>query len=345
MTIFDLITSQEIVAWWENPQNNKIPYLFETLVDTRQKRGLTVKSMKGKSGNPQVLKPSAYDVAAIPRTRIGVETLIGEMPFFKESYYIDEELRQDLNGFIESGNQQLVEMIMAQIFDDASNLIAAARAQRERMLSQAITTGGILIEGNGQVYEYDYGMPENHKATVTKSWSDPDAGIIDDIRTAIETIQNDTGVTVTRAICSSKVFGYFRKNNEIKATNLVLSNGKGFLSDSRIKAYIKDELGLSIAIYDKQYIDEDGETQRYVPDDVFTMIPDGRLGTMMFGTTPEQSDLMTSNIANVTITDTGVAVTTVQKADPVSVETKVTQICLPLLPSIDSIFIYDVNAA
>lgn len=344
MTIFDVITSERIVAYWESKQDSRTPWLFEELFDTDQKRGLTIKSMKGKSGVPKVLNPSAFDVAAIPRPRIGAEAMIGEMPFFKESKYIDEELRQELNMVLETQNQAYIDTIIASIFNDEEELLLGAAAQRERMRAQAVTMGSIIIEGNGQVYEYDYGFPDNHKATVSKSWSDPTADIIEDIRAAKETVRTDQGVEATRAVCSSKVFGYFRKNNIIKQSNLALSGGVGYLNDTRIREYIMDELGIQIVVYDKRYIDEAGVTQRYVPEDTFTMFPDGMLGTMMFGTTPEQSDLMSSNVANVAITDVGVAVTTVQETDPVNVETKVTQICLPILPTADQIFIYDVVA-
>ena len=73
------------------------------------------------------------------------------------------------------------------------------------------------------------------------------------------------------------------------------------------------------------------------------MFPTGQLGNTNFGTTPEESDLMASSVANVSITDTGVAVTTIEKADPVNVETKVTMICLPDFPTADQVFIYDVD--
>ena len=53
---------------------------------------------------------------------------------------------------------------------------------------------------------------------------------------------------------------------------------------------------------------------------------------------------MTGSVANVTITDTGVAVTTMKKLDPVNVETKVTMICLPDFPTADQVYIYDVLA-
>ena len=74
-----------------------------------------------------------------------------------------------------------------------------------------------------------------------------------------------------------------------------------------------------------------------------TLIPDGTLGNTWFGTTPEESDLLTSGVANVSIVDTGVAITTVTETDPVNVNTKVTMICLPDFPTADQVFIYDVK--
>ena len=44
------------------------------------------------------------------------------------------------------------------------------------------------------------------------------------------------------------------------------------------------------------------------------------------------------------ITDTGVAVTTVQHADPVNVETIVSMICLPSFEMADQVYILDTTA-
>ena len=49
-------------------------------------------------------------------------------------------------------------------------------------------------------------MPSDHKVTVTKSWSDPTADIITDIRTGQDKIEGDTGERPTRAICSMKTW-------------------------------------------------------------------------------------------------------------------------------------------
>lgn len=345
MSIFDLITSAEIVAYWELLQQDRVPYMFEELFPDEQKLGLDLSWLKGSNGLPVVLKPSAFDVEAIPRPRIGFEKLTAQMPFFKESKFIDETLRQELNKVLESGNQAYIDTIVNRIFADEKELLEGAAAQRERMRAMMLTTGTISFTGNGQNYDYDYGVPEEHKVTVAKSWSDPTATIMEDIRAGIDKIEEDTGVTITRAVCSSKVMGYFRINNAIKSAIMVLTDGAGYVSDSKIRQYIKDELGIDIVTNNKRYVDESGAKQRFVADDVFVMFPDGQLGNTWFGTTPEQSDLMASAVANVTITDTGVAVTTITKADPVNVETKVTQICLPDFPTADQVYIMDVIAA
>ena len=342
MSIYDLIISEEIVAYWELLSQDRDPYLGEELWPDDKKLGLDLKWLKGSNGLPIVLKASAFDVAAIPRPRIGFERLSAEMPFFKESKYIDEELRQELNKVIESNNQAYIDAVVNRIFNDEMELLEGAAAQRERMRMMALTTGTIVMEGNGQVYEYDYGMPDEHKVTVTKSWSDPTANILEDMQTGIDKIEEDTGVTVERAVCGSKVIGYLRNNNIIRDSLTNAETGERFLSDDRILAFISDELGIQVVKNNKRYKDEKGKAQRYVPDDVFVMFPSGQLGNTWFGTTPEESDLMSSSVANVTITDTGVAVTTVEKADPVNVETKVTMICLPDFPTADQVYILDV---
>ena len=345
MSIFDVITSTEIVAYWELNTQDRDPYMGEELWPDAKSMSLDIQWLKGASGLPVVLKPSALDVVAIPRPRIGFNKLKAQLPFFKESTYIDEELRQELNKVLATGNQAYIDAVTNRIFDDETRLLEGASAQRERMRMMMLTTGEITVEGNGQIYDYDYHMPASHKVTTSKSWSDPTATILDDIRKGMELIEQETGVTIERAVTSGKVMGYFRSNNEIKMSIAPLTDGEGFISDAKILTFLSDELGITVAKNDKRYVDENGDTQRYVPDDVFVMFPAGNLGNTWFGVTPEESDLLNSSAANVSITDTGVAVTTITHADPVQVETKVTMFCLPDFPTADQIYIIDVLTA
>ena len=342
MSIFDLVTSQEIAAYWTERTQDMSPYPLEELFPNNKKLGLDLKWIKGAKGLPVVLKNSAFDAAAVPRARIGFDKLSAEMPYFKESMYIDEEIRQQLNMVLETGNQAYIESVLTRVFDDEANLIESAAVSRERMRAQAITTGIVAMSSNGQTYAYDYGIPEGHKSEVGTSWSDTSSDPIEDLRLAQEKIYEDTGVTPTRCIMNKKTFGYLRKNEKIKKAIYVLSGG--IVSDiktSTIKQYLLDELELSVAILDKQYKDETGKNQKYIPDDIVSLLPEGQLGTTWFGTTPQESDLMTSNVANVSIVDMGVAITTVQKADPVNVETIVSQICLPSFEMAEQVYILD----
>lgn len=342
-SIFDLVTSDNIVSYWNTKNEQETENLLgEELWPSAQKLGLDLKWIKGSMGLPVVLKPSAYDVVALKRDRIGFEKVSTEMPFFKESMMIDEELRQQLNMVLETGNQVYIDAVMGRIFDDNTQLLRGARAQRERMRMSLLTTGGISISANGQNYEYDYGLKSYQKVEAIKSWSDPTADIIKDIREWQDTVEQESGNRPTRAICSPICFDYILNCNLIK--NAIWgTDSVAPVSRQKVLSYIKTELKLSIAIYSKKFIDESGEKKKYVPDDVFVLIPDGRLGTGWFGTTPEQSDLMSGSAANVSITDVGVAVTTVKKTDPVNVDTKVSMIYLPSFEAIDSLLIADIK--
>lgn len=344
-SIFDLVTAEDIVAYWIVKLEEETEGLLgDELFDEQQKLGLDLKWIKGAQGLPVVLKPSAYDVAALKRDRIGFEKVATEMPFFKESMMIDEELRQQLNMVLESGNRAYIDSIMNRIFNDQMQLLRGARAQRERMRMSLITTGGISISANGQDYEYDYGLKEYQQVTVDVSWSDPDADIVDDINTWISTVEEESGVRPERAVINSGVIKYFTKNKNIR--NAIWGNNSNApVSQERALAYLADETKLSFAVYSKKFIDENGDKKNYIPDDTFVLLPSGKLGTGWFGTTPEQSDLMAGSAANVAITDTGVAVTTSKKVDPVNVDTKVSMIYLPSFERIDEILIADLTAA
>lgn len=346
MTIFDLMQSNQLTAYWEELVQDEAPYPCEELFPDDKKRGLSLQWIKGSRGLPVVLKTSAFDTFAVPRPRIGFDKLTAEMPYFKESTYIDEELRQELNLVLETGNQAYIDSVMNRVFDDEMNLLRGARASRERMRMMALTTGIVSMANNGQAFTYDYGIPANHKVETDTSWSDhANSDPIEDMRALKEQILDDTGVEVTRAMCDGATWRNIRNNEKIAKTIFVLSNGQASVNDGRLRQYILDEVGIDVMVNDKRYVDEKGQTVRFMPENTFVMFPDGALGRTWFGTTPAESDLMGGQVANVSITDTGVAVTTVQKADPVNVETIVSMICLPSFEAADQVGIIDTAAA
>lgn len=343
MTIFDLVKSDAIVAYWETISQDREPYLLTEMFPADKKLGLDLSFIKGSSGLPAVLKLSAFDVKAIPRDRIGFEKLQAEMPFFKESLYVDEKLRQELNMVLETGNQAYIDVVMNRVFADEIQLLEAASAARERMRAMALTTGAVTLASNGQAYTYDYQMPDNHKLT-NASFNDADYDIAGYINGVLDTVEDDTGVRPNRGLVSRAEWNKMKNNTLIKKNIYVLTNGVGTVNDNTLRDYLYDQTGVEFVVYAKRYKDENKVTKRFIPDDLVVLFPAGSLGKTWFGTTPEESDLMTGSAANVAITDTGVAVTTVKMTDPVNVETKVTQICLPSFEMADQVAIIDASS-
>ena len=343
-TIFDIVTATDIGAYWEATSQEREPYVGEVLFPNKKKLGLDLEWINGNSGIPVVLNLSAFDANVIPRAREGFTLTQAKMPFFKESLYIDEEIRQQLNMAMENGSSAYVDVLTQRIFDDNIKLLEAARVQRERMRMTMLTTGAISIASNGQAVSFDYGVPTGHKATATTSWKTNTTDIIADIKSWQDKIEDDTGVRPTRAICNSSVWNAMLANTGIRNTMFVYSNGVATISDSALKAFLMEQLGLSVYVNNKRYKNEAGTATKFVADDTFVLFPDGTLGNTWFGTTPEESDLMSGQSnATVSLTDTGVAVTTMKHSDPVNVETKVSMITLPSFEASGQIFIADVT--
>lgn len=340
--IFDLVSAKNIAQYWIELNVNNQPLLGETLFPYVKEIGVKLEWIKGSKNQPVALRLSAYDAKAIRRDRKGFDKYETEMPFFKESMYIDEELRKNLNTMLQTNNEQLVNQILKKIFDDKVELIKSSYITLERMRMEMLTTGAITLASNGQAYSYDYGIPASHKKTVATSWSDENADIIGDINSYVE-LMKESGVTITRAICNASVAKHFRKNKAIKNAVYVFANGTVNVTTARALDYIYNETGVTFYVYDDVYVNESGEAVKYIPNDTVVFMPEGTLGKTHFGVTPEESDL-TNNLAQVTLVDGAIAVTSYGTADPVNVETKVSMVALPSFERANEVIILDTEA-
>lgn len=340
-TIFDLVNARNIATYYEENGSNAIPYLGETLFPARKQLGLDLSWIKGFNGLPVALKPSEFDAKATLRDRIGLSKIDTEMPLFREAMRIGEKERQELLRMMDSTNSAYIMPVINRIYDDATNLVNGARVVSERMMMQLLSTGTISVADNRLTYEYDYQFPAAHKETLltTAQWSDPNSNPVQDIQGWQDTVEDDTGVRPTRAICTRKTFNYLLENTSIR--NDLDNQGRVILTDSIVKQYLLSKLNLSVSIYNKKYTTAvGGAAQQFYPDDYFTLLPPGNLGNLYYGTTPEEADLMSgATDAEVQIVNTGVAVTSIKEPHPVNVFTVVSQICLPSFEAIDTVFI------
>lgn len=349
MDLKEIFTPAAVAANWTEVASNQIPYLGATLFPARKKAGLDLSWIKGSRGLPVSLMPSAFDAKATFRDRIGFDKLETEMAFFREGFKIKERDRQEIMLRVQESTDPYAAEVIARIFDDARDLIDGANVVPERMIMQLLFPEGgdcgITITANGVDYTYDYDPGDvwktnNYTAlTTTSLWTAPaTADPFAAFKTVKDAIRSKTGDELTIAIMNTYTFNLMAATDAVKNRYLT-TNGLslGYLTDTEVKAIVEATSGLRIAIYDKQYKDESGTAHSFVPNGYVCLIPAGNLGNTWYGTTPEEADLQGSDSAEVSIVNTGVAITRTIQDHPVNINTFASEIVLPSFERMDSV--------
>ena len=341
VSIYDIVVPGNVIAYWDNRKADQTKYMADSLFPAVKQLGTELTKIGGRDGVPVALKASTFDVQTTFRDRIATETRTQNLPYFKEGYKVDEKTRQQINIIAASGNADILDPIVRHIFDDTNNLLRGAKATRERMAMQLISTGKIFVESNGLDLEYDYGIDEDYQKTApATNWNDTEnATPLKDMYEWVNDFRIHYGVNLGFAVMNSKTFNYIISNKAIIKQMYPNSNDPSglFVQPAAVVNLIEQVVGVRIAINDNMYATAvRGANKKFFPDNVVSFLPDnGVLGNMVFGTTPAESDLMTGNLigAQASITDTGVAVLTRQITDPVTIETIVSQTCMPAFGS------------
>lgn len=351
MNIRDAYTSKAIALVNTEVASNRIAYLGAGLFPAKKKMGLDLKWIKTSKGLPVSLAPSNFDAVSTLRSREGFKLTETEMAFFRESMLVKEADEQEIMRVQDSTDPYAAE-VLGRIFDDANTLVDGANVVPERMIMQLLAPSDgspkISIEANGVTYAYNYDPSSTYKTknfasltTDTDKWSDTtNSDPMDDIATALDAVEAETGERPSIMIVSRKTMDYLKQNAKIKSAILAQNTtATVFMNDNRVKEVFSNELGIRIIVYSKQYKKEDGTAAKFYPDGFATLIPDGALGNTWYGTTPEERTLMGSGEADVSIVNTGVAVAVTTTSDPVHTKTTVSEIVLPSYERMDSTYV------
>lgn len=349
MDFTNFFTPAAIAANYTEAASNQIPYLGAGLFPAKKKAGLDLAWIKGSRGLPVSLKPSAFDAKATFRDRVGVERLETEMPFFREGYKIKEKDRQEMMR-VRDANDPYATAILDRIFDDTADLISGAEVVGERMRMQLLFPDegavGIAIKANGMDYTYNYDPDGTWKTNNYTALTGTDLWTAADAADPFMTFQNarnkakdQTGTDLKIAVMNSYTFNLMAKTAAVKNRYLTASGiALGYLTDQEVKNVIESTSGVRIAVYDKQYRDEDKVAHKFVPDGYVSMLPEGALGSTWYGTTPEEADLMNDPAAQVSVVNTGVAITKVVEPHPVNINIFASEIVLPSFERMDEVY-------
>lgn len=355
MDIRELFTPAAIAANYEEVASNQIPYIGTAMFPARKKAGLDLSWIRGSKGLPVSLMPSAFDAKATFRDRPGLTKTETEMPFFREGFKIKEKDRQEILRVQES-NDPYLDTVLANIYDDANNLIEGANVVPERMrMALLFAEGGdvqIVFKANGVDYSYNYDPNGEWKTSNyfplsgTALWSAAaTANPFADIKTARDAVRDKTGNAPVLAVMNTNTFNLLGATQAVKDRFLsTIGKTIGFITDADVNAVMQNVAGVSIVVYDKQYKDESGVTHSFVPDGYVALVPDGALGSTWYSVTPEELDLMTGNSkAQVSIVNTGVAITQIIDEHPVNINTFASEIVLPSYERMDEVALLKVT--
>lgn len=348
MNFTDIFTTEAIAARWTEAATTRDAYLGEVLFPAQKKNGLDLSFLKGSKGLPVALMPSAFDAMPTFRDRPGFEITETQMPFYREGFKIKEKDRQELMQVQES-NSRFARPIIARIFNDTDELIEGARVSAEQsrmsLLFPEEGNAGITIAANGVKYTYNYDPDGTWKTnnyfvlTGDSKWNQKStANPFKDIDTVKQAINSRTGARPTIAVMNSVTFNMLLEMNVIYNRYIARAGvSMTYLTKPEVRKVVEDTAEIRIMVYDKMYRDQNKTAHKFVPDGYVALIPEGALGNTWYGTTPEEADLMVNPKADVSIVDTGIAITREVTVMPVNTNIYASQICLPSYEQMDDV--------
>lgn len=354
MKLTDVFNAKAIASNWTEVASNSIAYLGSGFFPSKKKAGLDLKWIKGHKGLPVSLAPSAFDAKSKFRDRIGMQIAETQMAFFRESMLVKEADEQELMR-VQDSNDPYATQVLENIFDDARALVDGANVVPERMIMQLLAplggNMGIAINSDGTNYTYNYDpdgswKAEHYMALVgdADKWSasatcDP----VKDIETALDKQEAASGSRPKLALMSKATFDLIKKSEAVQKGILAQNPTANVnYTSKKVRAYIEEELDITIIIYTKKYKNESGVEANFYPDNIVMLLPDGAIGSTYYGTTPEERTLSSKADADVSIVNTGVAVVVTITDDPVNTKTTVSEIVLPSFERINDCYAIEV---
>lgn len=353
MRISEFFTAQAVAEHYTEAASNKIPYLGEGFFPADKKAGLDLKFFKAHKGLPVSLAASAFDAKSTIRGRSGVSIAESQMAFFRESMIMSEEDRQEILR-IQDSNDPYAGNVISRVYDDSDNLVSGAKVVTERMRMQLLAplNGDVKISigtAGGAAYAYNYDpngtWKANHYLKITTTADKWDAAAtcdpLRDLEAALDAQEQASGERPEVLLMSKTTFNYIKASAKVRSGVLAQNvTANVNYTTKKVKAYVEEELNVTIVIYNKQYKDESGNAAKFYPDNIVMMLPSGALGKTWYGTTPEEAG--GEGVADVSIVDTGVALTVSRSVDPVQEKLTVSEVTLPSFERLDDCYALEV---
>lgn len=344
MNINELVTAPNVAAYYEqsNVADGEV-YLSEALFPNKRVGGRMLSFIKGKGGNAVLARPVAYDADVRVVSRTPFAKMTTEMPMFGESLIMDVQSQIDFNMIMSSGNDALIKTTVTEYFNDRANLLVRLKARPHQLAMSLLSTGVVKINADkDNAIEIDYtdaAWKANNKLESVSAWATlATSTALSDLESAIEKAEDD-GVKIASLLMSRNTYKQLVDSKQVSDR----FNAQGNLSITRdgYKTLIEQSLDVEILVENKKFkLSDGGDDEQYFPDGVVTLLPEGNIGSMAFGTTVEELSAA-EDPSKYSVTADGIGISVIREGQPARIATNAFEIVLPSAEKIDSVYILD----
>lgn len=299
---------------------------------------------------PVMAQFHGFDTESQKTFRIPIDTHNIEKGLIKVKINQSERLRAlDRAGV--KGDEALYKYVM----DDGIRLADQVITRTKVAKNELLATGKVTIKENNLDLTVDYGVPAAQTAFSLDLTQDAD--VASQIQSIID-YATEIGVTITGMVTSKKNLTKMR-NNKYLQTAINGNIGAGAqLRQGQLESYLSDEFGIdTIVTNDLSYgssaeIGAEGRpiiTQaKYYPQNKITFFaanPGGKLGTGLWGDSPEADASRFYNVSKAGSVSPYVYIMQWMETDPTVLWTKASALFMPVLYNPNSLFIATVQGA
>lgn len=331
-------------------------YLGAELFPAREVGELDYKYLTGANNTPVMASVIPFDAEAPVLSRYQPITVVqGQIPPTKAKIRLDERTMHLLLS-PRPGTSDFDDAITA-IYDDVRTVVSAVEARIEYLRFQALSTGRIDIADpeSGVRLSADYGLDPTQKVTCDgvsgrpAPWGDAaNRRILDNIQAWTDYMESFSGVRPTRALTSRKVLSYMLGDASIRDAFWNTQNSRRPITADDLAAAL-DRMDLpEIMVYERrarvQNADGTYSTVRFLPDNLFILLPPDELGNTLYAPTVEA--LRAIRDGRVTAGDARrIFVEVWETGEPPAHWTKASSLAFPVFPRAGEILIANVDPA
>ena len=297
--------------------------------------------IKGANNLPVAASVHAFDTETEVGSREGLSKGFAEIALIKRKMRLGEK---DIIKLHTPRTKAEEEQIIKKLFNDVDTLNLSVNARIEALRLEAVSTGELNIDENKVKVKIDYGVPTAQK-NQAKTWKSGTPEILTDIYDMCNVVVGKSGALPKRILTSNTILAAILKDEKVRRAALGI-NYEMMLTRNKLNELLVSMDLPPIVIYDAQYRVQNKSgnytTKRYLPENKFILMPEGKLGDTIYGLTAEELALRDKegvdieNIGNVIIEQYATT-------DPVATWVKAVTTALPSMPYADELFIANIS--